>query len=446
LLARRRGIAACLALAAFALVGGAGTITANSTRDRTISFYNIHSKETLTVQYMKGGKRIPEAMDKINWIARDWRLDEKTDMDPDLIDLVWEIHSELGSREPIHIISGYRSRASNELLRRTVGGQASQSRHILGKAMDVHFPDVPVKKLRYSALIRERGGVGYYPTSAIPFIHVDTDRVRAWPRLPRNELALLFPNGRSQHVPSDGEPISKDDVRRAHAANAELAQQVAEFHDLRTRPKAPFQLASLTPPLPQLLAPPRPVERPSSKGTQPSDRERAWLAELSAEPPRLVAAPTPVSRGRNADGIRRTGQLEVAAADTGLGAAAERLKRETSLTREPTFVPAPAYDEEHPEELSYRPFPIAPLLTATASADDPALARLTHPDLARTLELLDQRGSAPPMRLRPGPQAAQLMWAQQFRGEAVNLSSLTDPDTPETASRMANRRVVTRAP
>ena len=68
LLARRRGIAACLALAAFALVGGAGTITANSTRDRTISFYNIHSKETLTVQYMKDGKRIPEAMDKINWI------------------------------------------------------------------------------------------------------------------------------------------------------------------------------------------------------------------------------------------------------------------------------------------------------------------------------------------------------------------------------------------
>ena len=63
------------------------------------------------------------------------------------------------------------------------------------------FPDVPLRKLRYSALIRERGGVGYYPTSAIPFVHVDTDRVRAWPRLPRYELALLFPSGRTQHVP-----------------------------------------------------------------------------------------------------------------------------------------------------------------------------------------------------------------------------------------------------
>ena len=171
-----------IAVAALALVAGASRITANSTRDRTISFYSVNTKETLTIQYMKDGKRIPEAMEKINWILRDWRKDEPTEMDPDLIDLVWEVHTELGSAEPIHIISGYRSRGTNDMLRRTVGGQASQSRHILGKAMDVHFPDVPVKKLRYSALIRERGGVGYYPTSATPFVHLDTDRVRAWPR------------------------------------------------------------------------------------------------------------------------------------------------------------------------------------------------------------------------------------------------------------------------
>ena len=77
-----------------------------------------------------------------------------------------------------YVISGYRSRDTNEMLRRTVGGQASQSRHILGKAADVHFPDVPLRMLRYSALIRERGGVGYYPTS--DFVHVDVGRVRTW--------------------------------------------------------------------------------------------------------------------------------------------------------------------------------------------------------------------------------------------------------------------------
>ena len=167
-------------------------------------------------------------------------------MDPELIDLLWEVHNELGSAEPINIISGFRSRDTNEMLRRTVGGQASQSRHILGKAADVTFPDVPVKKLRYSALIRERGGVGYYPTSAMPFVHMDTDRVRAWPRLPRTELALLFPNGRTQHVPDDGGPITQGG--RASGARRQLRswrQQIAAFHDLRARAKAPIQVASL---------------------------------------------------------------------------------------------------------------------------------------------------------------------------------------------------------
>ena len=172
----------------FALGLGAGAGDIGADGQRTLSLYNIHNKETLTSVYKKDGKYVPEEMQKINWILRDWRKDEATTMAPELIDLLWEIHSELGSREPIHIISGYRSRGTNEMLRRTVGGQASESRHILGKAADVHFPDVPIRMLRYSALIREKGGVGYYPTSAIPFVHVDVDRVRAWPRLPRAEL------------------------------------------------------------------------------------------------------------------------------------------------------------------------------------------------------------------------------------------------------------------
>jgi uncharacterized protein YcbK (DUF882 family) len=441
--ARRWGIAVLLAAVVLALLAGGGAITANSTRDRTISFYAVNTKETLTIQYMKNGKRIPEAMEKINWILRDWRKDEPTQMDPELIDLVWEVHSELGSAEPINVISGYRSRDTNELLRRTVGGQASQSRHILGKAMDVTFPDVPVKKLRYSALIRERGGVGYYPTSATPFVHIDTDRVRAWPRLPRQELALLFPNGHTQHVPDDGGPITPEDTRRARAANSELATQIAEFLQMRSRPKSAVQVASLTPSLPQLLSPPRLVDRPAPVGTRPTDGERARLAALSAEPlPQLVIGPTPASRSRPAGEVVRSGEMRVSAADP--DAALERLKWGAAVTRG-TFVPAPAYDEEHPEELSYRPFPIAPFLTATASVDDPALVRMYHPDLGRTLEMLDQAGSSPPMRLRPGPQTARLMWAQEFKGEAIDLSSLADLDASPASPELAKRRVQTQA-
>jgi uncharacterized protein YcbK (DUF882 family) len=414
------GLRIFFVVALLVVSGSARGIAANAVRDRTISFYNIHSKETLTVQYMKDGKHIASAMDQINWILRDWRLDEKTTMDPDLVDLAWEIHNELGSTEPIHIISGFRSRATNDMLRRTVGGQARESRHILGKAMDVYFPDVPLRALRYSALIRERGGVGYYPTSAIPFVHIDTDRVRAWPRLPRAELALLFPGGHTQHVADDGGTITKADVRLAQAANGELARQLALFHAQRTGAGIPLKVASLTPSLPRLLAPPH-LER-ASRGTNVSDGERARLAELASEPPRLLRGPTLISRrGLPAsDGA-------VALARPGAGE-----RREAT-----TFAPAPAYDDEHPEELSYRPFPIAPLLTPTASADCPELARLVQGDINKALETIDQGAPSPP-RLRLSFHAAQLMWAQQFKGEAVDLSTL---ESAEAEARQASRRV-----
>jgi hypothetical protein len=81
-------------------------------------------------------------------------------------------------------------------------------------------------------------------------------------------------------------------------------------------------------------------------------------------------------------------------------------------------------------------------MTQTASADDPALVRMVHPDVAKTLELIDQAGGMPPMRLRPTLQTAELMWAQQFQGQAVNLSNMTEqPSPPPTA--VPNRRVQT---
>ena len=86
--------------------------------------------------------------------------------------------------------------------------------------------------------------------------------------------------------------------------------------------------------------------------------------------------------------------------------------------------PAPAFDEDHPEELSYRPFPIMPMLTLTASPDDPALARLTHPDPAGALALLAEPDHVPALNLRPGRQVARILWAQQFTGEAVNMDAL----------------------
>jgi hypothetical protein len=356
-------------------------------------------------------------------------------MDPALIDLLWEIHTELGSREPIHIISGYRSRSTNEMLRKTVGGQASQSRHILGKAADVHFPDVPLKMLRYSALIRERGGVGYYPTSAIPFVHVDTDRVRAWPRLPRFELALLFPNGKTQHQPAEGGPIGPQDVRIAHERHMDIAGQVAEYLDVHKgvrapvlvadaggadRPDQPQQVAGLSPSpaaaasggAPRLVSEPRLAQR----SPQLTDQDRARLTQLAA-----MATPPAIGH-RPADETATMQLASLGASDRASAASAAGSPGESGWSS--GWAVSADYDDDHPEELAYRPFPIAPFLTESPSPDDPALAVMVHPDAAKTLELLDQMDAAPAMRLRPGEQLAQLIWAQEFRGEAVATSAL----------------------
>ena len=171
---------------------------------RTLDFYFTHTKQRMKITYKKNGKYIPSAMKKVNYILRDFRRNEPTKMDPKLIDTVWSIYKESGSRKPIHIISGYRSPKTNAALRRRGRKVARKSQHMRGKAMDFFLPDVSVDKLRAIALKHHAGGVGYYRGS---FVHVDTGRVRHWPRMSRKQLARVFPKGRTIHVPSNGRPL-----------------------------------------------------------------------------------------------------------------------------------------------------------------------------------------------------------------------------------------------
>lgn len=502
LVLRREAVLGGLAAIMLGMSAGSPHVVAAFGSTRTISFYHIHTKETLTITYKRDGKYDAEALKKINWVMRDWRQNKAIEMDPRTIDLLWEMHTELDSKEPIHIICGYRSETTNNMLRRTVGGQAKRSKHMTGQAIDATFPDVPLKRLRWSAAIREVGGIGYYPTSGVPFVHVDTGPVRAWPRLPRAELALLFPDGRTKHQPASGGALTRDDARRARA-NPEVATQVAAYFDLRNRQKTPTEIALAesgvspgatapdlraapqqalrsSPPVrlaayseedpaaaPMALGAPAPrlVQAPRRAMPPPSDAERGRLNELvSLASLGGPAAPPAVPRPVTADLDR--GKLDdlVSSASLDPGPAPPRAvppaRQETQVaslgpTALPPPAPAPAaadgaaerwepapeFDDDHPEELSYRPFPIAPLLTESASADDAALVKIVHPDLARTLDLLDERQIVLPMRLRPGDQVRQVTWAQQFQGRAVDFSAQHADDT--TAIGLASRSVRT---
>ncbi|NGO51754.1 DUF882 domain-containing protein [Allomesorhizobium camelthorni] len=178
-----------------------------SAETRTLKLYFIHTKEKAEITFKRNGRYDQSGLNKINRFLRDWRRNEPTRMDPRLLDLVWETYKAVGARDYIHVVSAYRSSATNSMLRKRSKGVANKSQHMLGKAMDFYIPGVSLKKLRDTGLRAQGGGVGYYPRSGSPFVHMDVGNVRHWPRMSRSELASVFPNGKTLHVPTDGKPL-----------------------------------------------------------------------------------------------------------------------------------------------------------------------------------------------------------------------------------------------
>lgn len=178
-----------------------------SAETRSLNVYFVHTKERATITFKKDGRYIQSGLKKLNRFLRDWRQKESTNMDPRLFDLVWEVYQASGSKKHIHVVSAYRSPKTNAMLRKRSRGVASKSQHILGRAMDFYLPDVPISKLRRIGMQFQVGGVGYYPKSGSPFVHLDVGSVRSWPRMNRKELASIFPKGKTLHLPSDGKPL-----------------------------------------------------------------------------------------------------------------------------------------------------------------------------------------------------------------------------------------------
>jgi len=170
----------------------AGGASAASAEDRTLSMYFTHTKESITVTYKRNGRYDPAAIKKINWFLRDWRRDEPTKMSLETVDLLWELHADLGSKKPVHIVSGYRSPRTNAMLKRIGRKVATKSQHMQGRAIDFYFPDVPIEKIMGSAFLRKIGGVGYYPRSGqYGFVHIDNGSVRHWPRMSPSRQASI---------------------------------------------------------------------------------------------------------------------------------------------------------------------------------------------------------------------------------------------------------------
>ena len=174
---RRRFLAgACLAFVSAPFCRAIADVSAKGVR--ALSFNVLHSGEKAAVEYWADGNYLPDALARINYLLRDFRDGEVHVIEPSLLDLLVVLRGRLETVEPYDVICGYRSPATNALLRTEYSGVAAKSLHMKGMAADICIPGRPLKTLHAAAVALRGGGVGYYPHE--DFVHVDVGRVRYW--------------------------------------------------------------------------------------------------------------------------------------------------------------------------------------------------------------------------------------------------------------------------
>jgi uncharacterized protein YcbK (DUF882 family) len=298
-------------LASLLLLAGAGSVHDATAlgETRTLSFHHTHSGEDLTVTFKRNGRYDEDGLKQINHFLRDWRSQDETTMDRHLFDIIWEVYRDVDGKQPIQIISAYRSPATNAMLRRRSSGVARFSQHMLGHAMDFFIPGIALEQIRFAGLRLQRGGVGFYPTSGSPFVHLDTGSIRHWPRMSHDQLARVFPDGRTVHVPSDGNPL-----RGYELAKADIERR-GNGDDDSTSKSRPSLLASLF----------------RGKSAADEDDEGGAIASTPAKPsaaslmaaavPAKPADPVPAPRSRPAPAT-----IQLASADAQIVPAARPAK------------------------------------------------------------------------------------------------------------------------
>lgn len=174
-------VKAAVATAAVAATGSdalAGALTAPPRLAKSLKLFNTHTGETLDVVFCRDGIYDHSALHQLNVLLRDHRENETTTMDRGLFDQMWALQQRCGGDEVFEIISGYRSPATNNMLRERSTGVAKKSYHTKGQAIDIRLRGTKLSKLHAEAMAMNAGGVGYYPGS--DFIHLDTGAVRSW--------------------------------------------------------------------------------------------------------------------------------------------------------------------------------------------------------------------------------------------------------------------------
>lgn len=142
--------------------------------------YSGRTGEHIDMIYWIEGKYIKDAMKEVNYFMRDWRQDAAAAMDTRTVDIIAATRNLLDTDNGFMLLSGYRTSATNAMLRARSSGVARRSLHMEAKAADIRLNGRSVSQIARAAASCSAGGVGRY--SGSDFVHVDCGPVRTWGR------------------------------------------------------------------------------------------------------------------------------------------------------------------------------------------------------------------------------------------------------------------------
>ncbi len=464
LVRQARFAAAYVAAALCSLFAASSTETAVANGDtRTLNLYHAHTGESIQATFRVNGAYDPAVLEKLNYFLRDWRNNDVTHMDPRLFDVVWEVYRTAGATQPIQVVSAYRSPETNAMLRARSHAVAEFSQHILGKAMDTTMPGMSMEQIREIGMRLQRGGVGYY--SRENFVHLDVGNVRYWPRMTYDQLARVFPDGKSVDLASDGRALPRYEEARAeiaaHGGVAEDAPQAQGFnlfawlfgnHEQdreaeaiaaqEAAPAHPTQVASLAPAAPEHMSA---AERRAAKAAAAAAPAVAAIDAANAPEP----APTPA-------------RMQVSAAAPAPAPSAAHQDADATSAKDKADADAPAKDKARTLLASLAPLPPARPADLVAYADVPTPP--SRPEaLVHLAALAEAADAAPATKAAAAPDAAKVdaaavepTKADPAKPDAAKPEvakaepAKTDPAKPSPAGRLALAAnlpvVITRGP
>ena len=154
-------------------------------KPRTLSVVRPQSGERAKVLYWQDGEMRDSAYQELCHLLRDVNGKATAPIDPKLLEILWGTQAFLGRYgldQPLEILSGYRTAASNKGLIEAGVPAARQSLHLSGRAADIRVSNLNEEVL--GGLVRSfrQGGVGYYYRSGPRggWIHTDTGVNRSW--------------------------------------------------------------------------------------------------------------------------------------------------------------------------------------------------------------------------------------------------------------------------